>query len=180
MAERPDHPVDKQRPRRGLLTGALVSQVVSDFAINPKGHHGTAHWMRVRANGLKLAAETGANTNVIELFALFHDSKRYNENKDPEHGKRGADNAEQFWVQGAFDISEAEFELVYNVCWGHTYEDIDNPCVTILTCWDADRLDLGRVGITPDPERLFTSPAKRAETIDWAWQRSMRWVERNW
>jgi hypothetical protein len=33
-----------------------------------------------------------------------------------------------------------------------------NP--TLAVCLDADRLDLGRVGITPDPLRLSTSTAK--------------------
>lgn len=26
----------------------------------------------------------------------------------------------------------------------------------VQACWDADRLDLGRVGIIPDPERMGT------------------------
>ena len=39
---------------------------------------------------------------------------------------------------------------------------------TIQTCWDADRLDLGRVGITPDPSWLCTEAAKRPEVIAWA------------
>lgn len=29
--------------------------------------------------------------------------------------------------------------------------------ILVITCRDADRLDLGRVGIRPDPERLCTS-----------------------
>ena len=163
-----------------VLSSALVKRVISEFAINPDGHHGTAHWMRVRANGLRLAAETGANSAVIELFALFHDSGRHNEGRDPEHGQRGALNAVRYREMGAFTVSDAELGMVYKACWGHTYEDIADPCLTIHTCWDSDRLDLGRVGIVPDPERLFTEPAKRKETIDRAWVSSMRWVERHW
>jgi uncharacterized protein len=33
--------------------------------------------------------------------------------------------------------------------------------ITVQTCWDADRLDLGRVGIKPDPKRLFTEEGKK-------------------
>jgi uncharacterized protein len=168
------------RKRRGILTASLVKSVLREFPINPKGHHGTAHWMRVRANGLRLAAETGANRAVIELFALFHDSQRQNENTDPDHGKRGALNAVRYREMGAFKVSDAELELVYNACWGHTYEDIADPCMTIHTCWDADRLDLCRVGIVPDPERLFTELAKREKTIQWASANSMRWREKYW
>jgi uncharacterized protein len=50
---------------------------------------------------------------------------------------------------------------------GQTHERT-HPDVTIRTCWDADRLDLGRVGITPHPEYLRTEVARRAETIAWA------------
>jgi hypothetical protein len=35
-------------------------------------------------------------------------------------------------------------------------------------CWDADRLDLWRVGIKPDPRDLSTEAAKRPERIGWA------------
>jgi len=165
---------------RSILSPTLIKRVIGEFHLNPKGHHGVAHWMRVRANGLRLAAETGANPTVIELFALFHDSQRHNENTDPDHGKRGALTALRYREIGAFTVSDTELELVYNACWGHTYEDISDPCITIHTCWDADRLDLGRVGIVPDPERLFTEVAKRKETIQRAYASSECWVEKYW
>ena len=44
-----------------------------------------------------------------------------------------------------------------------------------MTCWDADRLDLGRVGIRPDPRRLFTAAARSPELLSWAYQRSLRY-----
>ncbi len=40
--------------------------------------------------------------------------------------------------------------------------------ITVQTCWDADRLDLGRVGITPNPRWLCTACAKDPATILWA------------
>ena len=49
--------------------------------------------------------------------------------------------------------------LLYRACHGHTHER-NHPDVTIQTCWDSDRLDLGRVGITPHPSRLCTEVAK--------------------
>jgi len=36
------------------------------------------------------------------------------------------------------------------------------------TCWYGDRLDLGRVGITPDPSRLCTEAARESTLIKWA------------
>jgi alkaline phosphatase D len=41
---------------------------------------------------------------------------------------------------------------------------------TLLACWDADRLDLGRAGITPVPERLCTDAAR--ELLAWAHERA--------
>ena len=44
--------------------------------------------------------------------------------------------------------------------------------VTIQVCHDADRLDIGRVGIRPDPQYFYTAPAKdlagrdACETLD--------------
>jgi hypothetical protein len=35
-------------------------------------------------------------------------------------------------------------------------------------CWDADRLNLWRVGIKPDPRFLSTQPARSVERIAWA------------
>jgi uncharacterized protein len=45
--------------------------------------------------------------------------------------------------------------------------------VTVRTCWDADRLDLGRVGIRPDPHYLCTEAARDAEVLAWAYRRSV-------
>ena len=52
--------------------------------------HGLKHWTSVLENGRKLAAETGANLKVVELFSVLHDARRENENDDPEHGHRAA------------------------------------------------------------------------------------------
>jgi hypothetical protein len=44
-----------------------------------------------------------------------------------------------------------------------------NP--TLAVCLDADRLDLGRVGITPDPLRLSTATAREmARLLDTSFQ----------
>jgi uncharacterized protein len=46
-------------------------------------------WARVLENGQCLASATGANPEVVTLFALFHDSRRINEYHDEGHGLRG-------------------------------------------------------------------------------------------
>lgn len=46
--------------------------------------------------------------------------------------------------------------------------------LTVQVCWDADRLDLGRVGNVPSPKRLCTPAARDAELIRWAYARSLQ------
>ena len=145
------------------------------YAVNWRGPHGGGHWARVRRNGLILSKATGANTKVVQHFALFHDSCRINESRDDDHGKRGADLAVK--LRGKlFEATDLEMSLLVQGCTEHTcgYVDAD---VTVQICWDADRLDLGRVGIYPDPDRLCTAAAKDPVTIELAYQRSIRHVK---
>lgn len=144
----------------------VLKTVLEDYALPVNGDHGVAHWARVLENGLRLSKETDANIEVVQLFALLHDSRRQNEVTDPDHGPRAAEFA--MALRGSiFDLGHHEFGLLYKACHGHTHERT-HPDVTIQTCWDSDRLDLGRVGITPHPRRLCTKCAKRPETIRWA------------
>lgn len=153
---------------------AIVRAILEEYTLPWDGCHGVAHWARVRDNGLRLAGETGASVKVVELFAVFHDSRRLNESTDPDHGQRGADFAAELRGQ-LFDLDDHDFKLLYRACAGHTHERT-HPNPTIQTCWDADRLDLGRVGIMPHPSRLCSEPAKRQDTIIWANERASSWV----
>jgi uncharacterized protein len=45
---------------------------------------------------------------------------------------------------------------------------------TVQVCWDSDRLDLGRVGIIPDPQYLCTDAAKDPAMIRWAYEQSLK------
>jgi uncharacterized protein len=144
----------------------VLNAVLDEYELPVNGHHGVAHWARVTENGLRLAEETGANVEVIRLFAVLHDSKRTNEGHDPNHGQRGADFAAK--LRGSmFDLLDHEFNLLYRACAGHT-DERTHLDITIRTCWDSDRLDIGRVGIVPHPSRLCTDVAKRKEVIQWA------------
>jgi uncharacterized protein len=144
----------------------ILRAVLDEYALPWYGEHGVAHWARVLETGLRLSEETGADTEVVQLFAVLHDSQRVNEGSDPDHGPRAAAYAVE--VRGLlFDLPDPAFSLLHRACAGHTYERT-HPDITVQTCWDADRLDLGRVGITPQPSLLCTEAAKRPETIKWA------------
>lgn len=144
----------------------IVRAVLDGYALPPDGIHGVAHWARVLENGLRLAEAAGADVDVVRLFAVFHDARRVNEGTDPGHGLRGAALAQSLHGK-LFHLPADRLVLLLRACAGHTDERTD-PDPTIRTCWDADRLDLGRVGVTPDPYWLGTDLARRPETIRWA------------
>lgn len=117
--------------------------------------HGIEHWHQVEYNGLFLASRTGADVDVVRLFAIFHDSKRFDDGYDPGHGERGAEFARECREAKLFEIDDERFEKLYHACKFHTHE-CRNDDSTISTCYDADRLDLGRVGFPLDPQKMAT------------------------
>lgn len=136
----------------------LWSKVSEQFPLGSDSIHGPSHWRRVEENALEIAPVSGADITVVRLFALFHDSRRENEFSDHGHGSRGADLARNLRNK-EFELDDARFDVLMEACSGHT-ELIHHPDPTIGTCWDADRLDLGRVGIQPSPCYLNTAEAK--------------------
>ena len=129
--------------------------------------HGEEHWRRVAAAGLALLPETlAADPTVVFLFALFHDSMRFNDGHDPLHGPRGAALAREL-RGGAFDLEDAEMGLLGSACEEHTNGGVGSD-PTVGVCWDADRLNLWRVGIRPDPRLLSTEAARNGGRIVWA------------
>lgn len=133
-----------------------------DFA---GGIHGLPHWSRVWFHGRALATSLDLDPAVPAWFAYLHDSQRRNDGRDPAHGARAADFAVRLRRQGVIDeLDGPAFERLCEAMRlhsdGHTTGD-----ATVLACWDADRLDLARVGIRPHPTRLCTAPAKLDTTI---------------
>lgn len=149
---------------------SLIKEILDQYSLPLFGTHGITHWARVLENGLRISNETGANEKVVILFAMLHDSRRLNESIDPGHGRRGAELAKT--LRGSlFEVSDLEFDLLYEACVSHTDGKTEGD-ITVQTCWDADRLDLGRVRIWPKPKHLCTEFAKNPEIIAWANQRS--------
>jgi uncharacterized protein len=120
--------------------------------------HGPKHWARVERNGLYLADKVGADKVVVSLFALFHDCMRVSDGRDPGHGLRGAEYAQSIrsWLRF---LEDDQFEQLFYACRWHT-DKTQTDDITIGTCWDADRLDLGRVGIITNARFLNTQPGK--------------------
>lgn len=156
-----------------LLTPSLLSRILQDYALPRTGVHGVAHWARVLENGRRVGSLTpGADLDVIELFSVFHDSRRVNESIDFGHGRRGAQLARELRGQ-YFDIDDARFALLEHACNEHTSGKTQaDP--TVQVCWDADRLDLLRVDIPPRADLLCTAAARTSDIMTWANRRASR------
>ncbi len=129
------------------------------------GVHGIPHWSRVWYHGRRLAHSLDVNPAILAWFAFLHDSQRHNDHRDPLHGHRAADFAVGLRHQGVIvELSAIEFEHLCEAMRlhsdGHTQGE-----AAIRACWDADRLDLGRVGIEPHPLRLCTPAARERRSI---------------
>lgn len=133
----------------------LTTLAYQTFDLDRLGHHGKLHWQR----GLTLAGITGANPRVVTAFAYLHDACREDEHEDPLHGHRGAANAIRLNQLGSLGLSHQEEILLHEAIYDHSDGKLHtNP--TIATCWDADRLDLWRVAITPAAQFLSTDAGK--------------------
>jgi len=154
-----------------MIERALIQRILKDYRLRLMGTHGLPHWGRVLETGLKLAEQTGANPEVVVLFAVFHDARRRSETSDPGHGQRGATLAGK--LRGKFlSLSDGDFALLCTACSHHTDGTTEGD-ITVQTCWDADRLDLWRVFITPKDEFLCTPAAKDKSLQGWACERSL-------
>ena len=140
---------------------ALYDHAASVFQCNIDSIHGPHHWRMVEENGLLIAESSGdnfADVHVVRLFAIYHDACRTGDDFNTVHGPKAADMIVN--MDGQLQVNEEQLHLLQYAIRHHTDgETHDDP--TIGTCWDADRLDLERVGIVPDPDLMSTAAGKR-------------------
>lgn len=90
---------------------ALVAEVRSQFRLALGGIHGVSHWARVQYHSLKIAEQENARKDVVKLFALLHDSQRWEDGFDPDHGLRVVEYAK--YLRGhLFEIDNQGFALL--------------------------------------------------------------------
>lgn len=142
-----------------VISPRLIDAVRKKYRLAWSGIHGVSHWARVRKVGLQLAGVTGARPDVVELFAFLHDSCRHDDGRDPDHGRRAVEFARQLRGE-CFSLDDQGFALLCEAMEFHSKGSMDAD-VTVQTCWDADRLDLIRLDIQPEAERLCTDAARQ-------------------
>jgi uncharacterized protein len=148
---------------------SIMRAILEGYVLRLHGYHGVVHWARVLENGLRISELNGGDHKVVTLFAMFHDSRRVNEHRDNDHGLRGAELARS--LRGNLvHLDDDQFDKLFEACRLHT-DGLTTRDATLQACWDADRLDLGRVGITPVADRLCTDAAR--DLIKWAHGRAV-------
>ena len=119
--------------------------------------HGLQHWQHVELFGVLMCRlSENADEDVIRWFAYLHDCKRTNDGHDQDHGKKAADYISEIRNTYLSDLTDSQIQILKTACELHTTtHKTDDPTVNI--CFDADRLDLLRVGTIIDPTRLASS-----------------------
>jgi uncharacterized protein len=150
----------------------LIRIVAAGSRLPATSVHGIAHWARVLENARRIAPRTGADPRVLELFAILHDSQRWSDGYDAEHGPRAA--AFVRGLRADIDLDDESFAHLVEACDSHTRGAPFEAPMTVLTCLDADRLDIPRVGMQIRPDLLFTAAARDPEVLSWATERAVR------
>ena len=144
----------------------MIAAIREQFKISWHGIHGANHWARVLHHGMNIGTERGADLLVVELFAFLHDSQRHSDGGDHFHGKRGAEYARSLNTT-YFELTAPRIDALCEAIEHHSGGKVHDHA-TIQTCWDADRLDLGRVGTKPRAKYLSAEGAKYIESA-YAW-----------
>lgn len=127
--------------------------------------HGLSHWQRVEKNGIllsskwlddKLYVHEDIDIMVVRLFAYLHDKCRTDNGYDTKHGERSAKLVLELKDTLLKDLTDDQVSLLERACKWHTTTH-KTGILTIDTCFDADRLDLGRVGIVPAPHKMAST-----------------------
>lgn len=117
--------------------------------------------MKVSERGLYLAERTpGADETVIQLFGFLHDCQRKTEGIDQRHGLRAGEHIKNIRNNLLKGLTDDQFEkLEYAITFHNAGLTDDDP--TIGCCWDADRLEIGRVGMRIKKRFMSTEAGKR-------------------
>lgn len=124
-----------------------------------KRAHGVKHGKIVEAFGMYLAHYyPECDRDVVRWFAYLHDSQCevYNPDyNDDGHGQRAADYIDKIRLTYLSELNDMQIEKLKTACIMHTStHKVDD--VTVNVCFDSDRMDLPRVNIQVNPEKMAT------------------------
>jgi len=144
---------------------SIKEKCIQNFELDINGIHGIGHWENVATNAIAIAQSNGADPVVVQLFAFIHDSCRISDDYDHDHGLRAAEWMSE-WLQDYISLNKTQFNLLYEAIKNHNKgETTLDPAIG--SCWDADRLELGRLDIYPDINKMSTKLCKDEVFIEW-------------
>lgn len=135
----------------------IVKKITDQFYIKDSFIHGIPHWSRVFYYGDILSDFNSLDIENIAYFSIFHDSRRFNDFEDPDHGLRGADFFRTF--DKIIKLKNEQKEIIYEACKIHNYQK-QSDSFEVGVCLDSDRIDLTRVGIKPNNDYLHSIQSK--------------------
>ena len=123
--------------------------------------HGLEHWKKVEQNAILLSKQNGVDEEVVRLFAYLHDCRRQHDFEDLEHGYRASKFVIKLYKIGILSfLSDDRVKKLAEACEHHNTADVRELDPTIGACYDADRIELIRFGITPEPIFMSTEMGK--------------------
>ena len=136
----------------------IFQAAVNQIGVHPFGLHGVRHWQSVYDNCLNLWR---IEHEVYDMpheddwffwnFAMLHDCCRMYDSSDPGHPARAAK---------LIPDNDTDFnKTLRHAILGHSNGKLSTN-LAVAICWDADRLDLPRVGVVPNPELMSTKAGK--------------------
>ena len=132
---------------------AIKHSMMGDYSV-----HGISHWDRVAKNADALLT-SNVDELVVKAFAYIHDVERIDDGDDWQHGPRAALLVDEIRHTVLSFLNDTEIEQLKEACRLHTLRHRTEDA-TVNACFDADRLDLGRVGIVPAPEKMATTAGR--------------------
>jgi uncharacterized protein len=130
--------------------------------------HGPRHWRAVAQVGLELARhDPRVDIEIVVLFGLLHDSLRADDGRDWGHGGRAAQGVLALAAKGWLRLETHRLHQLHRAVGAHEIGET-TMCPTVGACWDADRLNLWRVGVEPAPALLSTDAARSPEVLAWS------------
>ena len=124
-----------------VLKPELMQVLRHEFALQWGGIHGAPHRAGVCFNGLRMARDNGARSDVAECFARLRNSLRIHEGNDAHHGARAADYVRPI-NQRSLHVDTAGLDQFIYACQFLSDGLIDTD-ITVKTFWNADRVELG-------------------------------------
>ena len=149
-----------------VVTQPYVDFLARQYQLNHNRCHDIEYWFRVIINGRLIAADI----EVIEHFALLHDMVRKDEKWGSLHGNRSVQFALSLsgsWIK----LNRFQMQQLTEACRDHSMGHLSKD-LTIQACWDADRLDVGKLDNMPNHTYPATNIASDPKFVKTAIERA--------